>query len=487
MSRAAPTSRTVHRLPIVAVLVVALIVAVLIGNATTKPARELPTAVNAAAVDTTGASSRAWFCPGFPTPVALPTQTLTVTNTGDATASIATTVYRDDGAPSAPRSFDVGAHSVKRFKRSDLGPAGGLVVEAFSRSILVEQGVESPDQLAMGACATTVAGDWYFAAGTTGNFFAGTEGRPVDDWLVLFNPFGTDARVNVTLRTNEAVPETLESIDVPRQMRVLVPIHKHAVREPRVGVAVHATIGRVVASSSMIFSEQSGYTGVTLSLGATQTRSTWSFAYGSTAEDTRTFIALVNTGDADTQVDVMVSAAATPVTEPLKRDQVLWVPIGHCGTPVPAGCVAVPDEKNYTVTVGTDADSPIVAEQLVLSNRDNGQGVATVMGTTNPARGGAFADAAVAADRHVVLAAANPGPAPITARLTVDRAGQAQRPANLQKFTINPGQLVTINVSDLLGTQNGGLQIDATGPVVLTRAVVEENELSRAPAIMMTR
>src|SRR5262249_34573236 len=157
-------------------------------------------------------------------------------------------------------------------------------------------------------------------------------------------------------------------------------------------------------------------------------------------------IALANTGDADTQVDVMVSAAATPVTEPLKRDQVLWVPIGHCGTPVPTGCVAVPDGKNYTVTVGTDADTPIVAEQLILSDRNNGQGVATVMGTTSPARAGAFADAAVAADRHVVLAAANPGPSPITARLTVDRAGQAQRPANLQNFTINPGQLVTINV-----------------------------------------
>jgi hypothetical protein len=469
------------------VLVVALIVAVLIGNATTKPARELPTAVNAAAVDATGASSRAWFCPGFPTPVALPTQTLTVTNTGDATASIATTVYRDDGAPSAPRSFDVGAHAVTRFKRSDLGPAGGLVVEAFSRSILVEQGVESADQLAIGACATVAGSDWYFAAGTTGNFIAGTSGRPVDDWLVLFNPFGTDARVDVTLRTNEAVPETLESIDVPRQMRVLVPIHKHAVREPRVGVAVHATSGRVVASDSMIFGDQSGYTGVTLSLGATQPRPTWSFAYGSTAEGTRTFIGLVNTGDADTQVDVMVSAAATPVTAPLKRDQVLWVPIGHCGTPAPAGCVAVPDEKNYTVTVGTDADTPIVAEQLVLSNRDNGQGVATVMGTANPAPGGAFADAAVAADRHVVLAAANPGPAPITARLTVDRGGQAQRPAKLQKFTINPGQLVTINMSDLLGTQNGGLQVDATGPVVLTRVVVEENELSRAPAIAISR
>ena len=64
---------------------------------------------------------------------------------------------------------------------------------------------------------------------------------------MLFNPFGTDARVEVTLRTNEAVPEVLQKIDVPRRMRVLVPIHEQAVRKPQVAVSAHATVGRVVA------------------------------------------------------------------------------------------------------------------------------------------------------------------------------------------------------------------------------------------------
>ena len=63
---------------------------------------------------------------------------------------------------------------------------------------------------------------------------------------MLFNPFGTDARVDVTLRTNAAVPEQLQPIDVPRRMRVLVPIHEQTVRTPQVAVAVHATVGRVV-------------------------------------------------------------------------------------------------------------------------------------------------------------------------------------------------------------------------------------------------
>ena len=59
--------------------------------------------------------------------------------------------------------------------------------------------------------------------------------------------------VDVTLRTNAAVPEQLAPIDVPRRMRVLVPIHEQTVRTAEVAVAVRATVGRVVAEQSMIF------------------------------------------------------------------------------------------------------------------------------------------------------------------------------------------------------------------------------------------
>ena len=84
----------------------------------------------------------------------------------------------------------------------------------------------------------------------------------------------------MTLRTNEAVPQVLQTIDVPRRIRVLVPLHEQAVRTPQVAVVAHASVGRVVASQSMVFGEQSGYTGITLSLGAMRPSPLWTFADG---------------------------------------------------------------------------------------------------------------------------------------------------------------------------------------------------------------
>ena len=63
---------------------------------------------------------------------------------------------------------------------------------------VVEFGIDSSAQFAIEPCASHANDHWFFAAGTTGNFEAGTTGRPVEQWLMLFNPFGTDARVRVT-------------------------------------------------------------------------------------------------------------------------------------------------------------------------------------------------------------------------------------------------------------------------------------------------
>ena len=254
------TRTSVPRLPLVLVLVIAAVVAIVIGNADPEPAPAAAKVDQAATLPTAGTRSGAWFCPGFPAAVPLEEQTLTVSNVGTDAGDAVVTVFPDDGSPAVAQTIATPPGSVNRLPRAQLGPAGGLSVEAFSRDVAVEFGAESRSDLALGPCASAANADWYFAAGTTGNYEANTTGRPVEEWLILFNPFGTDARVDVTLRTNAAVPEQLAPIDVPRRMRVLVPIHEQTVRTAQVAVAVRATVGRVVAEQSMIFGPDSGYT-----------------------------------------------------------------------------------------------------------------------------------------------------------------------------------------------------------------------------------
>ena len=118
----------------------------------------------------------------------------------------------------------------------------------------------------------------------------------------------------------------------------------------------------------------------------------------------------MNPGLLDTEADVIVSAAAAPLTVPLKRDAVVWVQIGGCGDPPAEGCVAVPPNVGYTTTVASDVDKPIVAEQFAFYGKGAvGEGVATLMGTPRPQRGAVFALGGVAPGRSGVLAIANPG------------------------------------------------------------------------------
>jgi hypothetical protein len=476
----------VRRAPIVIALVVAGVVALLVGNSSPEPSRAVAETPDAASLAAPGTRSSAWFCPGLPTSVPLDAQTLTVSNIGSQPATTVVTVYPDDGSAPVSQTISVPADSAGVLARPALGPAGGVAVEAFARGVVVENGVESSERFAVGPCTSRASTDWYFAAGTTGNFQPGTEGRPVEQWITLFNPFGTDARVQVTLRENEAVPDVLETIDVPRRMRVVVPIHEHAVRKPQVAVETRAASGRVVASQTMIFGEQSGYSGVTLSSGAPAPASTWTFADGGALADTQTDIAIVNPGLLDTDVDVTVSAAAVPLTVHVKRDAVVWVQIGGCGNPPGENCVPVPDGAPYSAVVSSDVDSPIVAEQLVFagSDADAGGGVAAVMGNAHPSDGGVFARGLIGAGRHAVLAVANPGAVPVRVTVRFRRGGEVEVPDTAHDVEIAPGQRGAFDLSALLGPNDAAVSVSATGPVVVERTVTASDDQTRSGAIL---
>ena len=74
------------------------------------------------------------------------------------------------------------------------------------------------DDFAIEPCSRSAGPDWYFAAGTT------VEGS--EQYLVLFNPFGDDAIVDVSFLTDTGVqePDGLQALVVPRRSRITIPV-----------------------------------------------------------------------------------------------------------------------------------------------------------------------------------------------------------------------------------------------------------------------
>ena len=89
------TRTSVPRLPLVVVLVIAAIVAIVIGNADPEPAPAATKVDQAATLPTAGTRSGAWFCPGFPAAIPLEEQTLTVSNVGTDSGDAIVTVFPD--------------------------------------------------------------------------------------------------------------------------------------------------------------------------------------------------------------------------------------------------------------------------------------------------------------------------------------------------------------------------------------------------------
>ncbi len=243
MTAAATPTRTPRRALILALVIVPLAVGLAGGRAHTSSAAPTIAPIDASERPNPGALSTAWYCPGLPASFPTGDQTVTLSNLGPSGADAVITVQPDGGAAPIVRNVTVPPDTVRTFDRASLAdgslapngdqaspgskplPPGPIVVEPFSPDVVVEAGAETDDELDPVPCADTASTDWYFAAGTTV--------RGVAQWLVLDDPYSTDARVDVTLRTDTGLQQlpALQGIDVPGRSRVVVALQDQAVRQ----------------------------------------------------------------------------------------------------------------------------------------------------------------------------------------------------------------------------------------------------------------
>ena len=271
-----------------------------------------------------GALSTAWYCPGLPASFPNRDQTLTLSNLGaDRRRRGRHRASRRRCRPDRAHASRCRRDTVRTFDRATLDPCRGadrphdrragtplppgpIVVEPFSPDVVVAGRASRPTtRSTVVPCATTASTDWYFAAGTTV--------RGVSQWLVLDNPFSTDARVDVTLRTDAGCSccPALQGIDVPGRSRVVDP-------DPRAGGAPGARRGRGARRASGRSSPRrrcssaraSGTTGRRDDARRARAGERWWFTDGEAFAGASQWVALTDLGPLDAQVDRAGAASA---------------------------------------------------------------------------------------------------------------------------------------------------------------------------------
>jgi hypothetical protein len=488
-----PATRRTRRWPILVVVLAVVVGGIVAGRADPEPVARPDAPSDAAQTASSSALTTAWYCPGLPSDFPNRDQTLTLSNLGARPAEAVVTIDPDDGSTSPRRTITVPGHSLRSFNRATLVdvtedaaptdetrlPSGPLVVEPMSPDVVVQQGLESESALDVMTCATTTSADWYFAAGTTV--------RGVKQWLVLDNPLSTDARVDVEVRSEVGLRllPNLQGIDVPGRSRVVVRVHEEAIRNERVAVAVHAELGRVVASQTMQFEAESGPPGVASTVGTLAPAERWWFTDGRAVPDAVQRVAIANLGPIDTQaiVQALIGSAGivAPVSMTVPANGVSWVQVGNCEQGVD-DCLRVPDDRAYELVV-SDSQTPVVAQTFSRFGAGTGSlGATTSTGSTEPGRRWVVARTRAIAGQSTSVSVMAPGPREAYVDVEVVHAGGVDRPRALQGLRVAASARAVLRAS-ALPDDDAALVITSDEPVVVESTIFASREATRSPGI----
>jgi hypothetical protein len=465
------------------IFIVALVVLGAIGLAIGNRSKAAPDHVAVAAAGTHAAalasSNTVWFCAGAP-PKAYPTSAgrVTLSNVGDSAAEVEVTDLADSGPPTHAHLV-VPARSVVTRTRDALGGPGALTIETFGGRVLVEEGIATANAFESTPCATRASPHWYFAAGSTP--------RGVQQWLIIANPYASDAKVDVTLRTSTGVrkPEELQAMDVARRSRTVVAVHDYAVRQERVAVEVDAEIGSVVASQVSVFTTDAGNPGVAQTVGSPAAASEWIVPGGLALPDATTYVAIANVGDSTAQVDVSPTderrkATLSPVILTVAQDDIVWVQLGSCSKSAPKGCIAIPDNTQYMLDVRAEQDISIVAQTFSRFDLTaGGFGTTTALGAITPARSYVFARTYPPHSVSTTFSVFNPSAVAASVDLMTTSGGSDDR-AHIQHVVIAPGgqKTLTLRPARKRATPDAAVTLTSSQPVFVERTIVVADEAS---------
>lgn len=468
-----PGAKRVRRWPILLALVAVVAAAIVFRDrdASEQAAAHVEaTSAAGPSVPAADALSTTWYCAeGTSTPDGRADETVMIASVADTPVDATVTVLPADAAtPPASRTVHIEARDETRVRVADLVATAdpSVIVEVLGGQAVVAHALTANGDVATEPCARSASEDWYFAGGTTL--------KGAQQYLVLFDPFGDDAIVDVTFLTDDGVqqPDDYQGLSVPRRSRVSIPVHDAVPRQHNVAIHVHARAGRVVAERSELFDGTASEgevarRGIALSAGVEAPRRSWQSPEGTTADGATAAIGVANFGPKPTTVEVGLlleggegSATLAPQTVEVPARGVANVDVA---TTVPAG-------TRYAVSVTSRAaegeGEPVVAGLLEWwPDSSSSTGTASTPGSSDLAR--RWVIALPGGDLDGVVTVVNPGTAPATAGLLVFQAGDTTGPASEPERAIDAGRIGVFDLAAVGAAGDHVLVVTSNRPVAV--------------------
>ena len=373
----------ISRLLVVTALVLALVGLTTWWDGTPEPTAEPEQIVDLPSAGSPDGLSSTWYCTASATNVPLTEHELLVTNPGEATQA-RLGAYDPEGLKGQV-TVDLAAGAMTRFDTRTVFRAVNLsvMVESAAGDLVVEHRVVTTLGVDQVPCATSASDEWHFPALSTS---LGASAQ-----LVLFNPFSSDAGVDVTVATDEGIslPPTLTGVVVPAGSSKVVDLGESVQRRDLFAISLRLRTGRVVAETVQVFNpapvedlpaelrqSATALRGVRLMLGVPRPASNWAFADGFTGPGVRERVVVYNPGEE--KVTVMIQVVPFSGAELAPEPFELEVAPRRYGSVDLSAEGRIPAEGLHTIRVQAERSDHVVVGRSVLI--DGGPGDATTPG-----------------------------------------------------------------------------------------------------------
>ena len=322
-----------------------------------------------------GALSSTWYCAGGTATGAASgsaEETIQIMNDSGDALTVNVTVMPNVG-DSAVKEFAVSAQSRLDVVASSILKAAqvGVVVEVNGGEVAVSHMLEGPTGRSVAACSSSPSASWFVPSGTTR---AGTS-----QMLALFNPFPSEAVVNVTFEADDGAraPQDFEAIVVPGKHVTVLDVSGKVTLRAEVATTVSVRSGRVIVDQ---IQTADGTQQTTKSLmvtpAAPKAMSSWWFADGLASTGVKTVFVVQNPSSeiANIELQIRIDDVATyGEVEPFE----ISVAPGRYAIIDVAGDGRVPPGVGYMASIESKNAVPIVADRVATHSPP-----ATVVGTT---------------------------------------------------------------------------------------------------------